>query len=103
MVGRSMKTILTAAIAVLALAGPAAPLDVLTGQNRAILPDRARVQDLQVLENRQIRREFQLQQRFNRELDRRSLRQQRVNPEVPRMQPSCQIDASGSKWARACR
>jgi hypothetical protein len=103
MFGRNVKTILTGAIAALALAGPAASLDVLSGQDRAILRNQGRVQDLQILENRQIRREFQLEQRFNRELDRRSLRQQRVNPEVPRMQPSCQIDTSGSRWARACR
>lgn len=59
--------------------------------------------DLPVLESRQRRREFQLQQQQFREDDRMSVSRPQQPLDIPYMQPNCRVQVSGDNISRSCR
>jgi hypothetical protein len=52
--------------------------------------------ELQNLQNRQQRLDYQQQQQFNRELDSQAIRQQQPRLNVPIMKPRCRLQTSGT-------
>ncbi|MCC2688137.1 MAG: hypothetical protein K0S21_940 [Rhizobiaceae bacterium] len=59
--------------------------------------------DLQILDTRQRRRDFQDEQSRFREADRVPLVGQPRRPKVPRLQRNCQLQPFGSTFLRSCR
>jgi hypothetical protein len=82
-------------------ASPALAIDIPIGSG-ANLTRNTQI-ELQILESRQRRREFQnLQQQFRAE-DRRVNQAGRQRLEIPQMLGSCSVQVRGSKFLRTCR
>ncbi|MEO5324681.1 hypothetical protein [Mesorhizobium sp. CC13] len=76
----------------------------LVGQpDRDTLIREGRFDELQILENRERRIEFQQRQQRLREVDRQTANQPTPRPDVPVVRPGCRIDVFGSNFLRACR
>ena len=88
--------------ATLISASPALAIDIPIGSGASDLTRNNRI-ELQILESRQQRRDFQnLQQQFRAE-DRRVNQAGRQQLDVPQMQGSCSVQVRGSKFLRTCR
>ncbi|HEY6633197.1 MAG TPA: hypothetical protein VIZ90_17240 [Rhizobiaceae bacterium] len=85
------------ALAILGAAVPAGAVDVNRGSVRILTPG-----ELQNLNARERRFDYQQQQQFNREIDNQAMRrqQQQQRIEVPVVKPRCPLPTSGV--ARAC-
>ena len=94
---------LTAAMALLFLPGPAQSAELLNGLDREALVRAGRIDELHILESRQRRREFQLQQQLYREQDRAVVRPRSRALKVPVMPRNCQIQLFGNSVLRTCR
>lgn len=88
-------------------AAPAHAIDILTPPNQVLTPA-ARIEalrngqldDLQILQNRQDRLNFQLQQQQFRDQDRQAIQQQTpLRLKVPRLRQPCQPQVFGNAYA----
>jgi len=100
MTGRSGSRIAGAALAMAMLCAPALAVDILI-PNDPLARQGNRLQ-IQNLENRLRRQQFQQQQQNLRELDRDS-GQYQPPPAVPRVTPNCRNQVYGSRIVTNCR
>lgn len=94
---------LAAAGMLLAGAAPALAIDLPGQPDRNQLAREGRFNELQILQSRQNRIEFQREQQRFREQDRQIVVPQVQRPEVPMVKPSCQIQLFGNIYRRVCR
>ena len=89
-------------VAMLATGSLAFAIDIPIGSGAQNLTRQSQI-DLQILESRERRRDYQnLQQQFRAE-DRRVNQAGRERLEIPKMQGSCSVQLRGSKFLRTCR
>lgn len=89
------------AVMLLAAGTQAFSLELHNGGNREILLRNNRA-ELQILENRERRREFQQQQQQFRAQDRQAIGNPQPRLEVPRMQGTCRTQVFGGRLAGSC-
>lgn len=94
---------LVAAGILLAGAVPALAIDLPGQPDRNQLAREGRFNELQILQSRQNRVEFQREQQRFREQDRQIVVPQIQRPEVPMVKQSCQIQLFGNIYRRVCR
>lgn len=99
---RSKRALVVAGIL---LAGPmqAHAIDLPGQPDRHQLAREGRINELQILQSRQGRIDFQAEQQRLREQDRQIVVPQVPRPEVPVMKSSCQIELYGNIYRRVCR
>nr|WP_246470603.1 hypothetical protein [Aminobacter lissarensis] len=99
---RSKRALVVAGIL---LAGPmqAHSIDLPGQPDRNQLAREGRINELQILQSRQGRIDFQAEQQRLREQDRQIVVPQVPRPEVPVMKSSCQIELYGNIYRRVCR
>ena len=95
--GKTAKWLATWAMAGMILAGPALAIETAAQSNRAPMLRQNPIGELQILQNRQDRRDFQFQQKLYREQDRQVVPlQQPPRLRVPKMRSDCPIDITGN-------
>ncbi|GAA4124275.1 hypothetical protein ACFFTN_10980 [Aminobacter aganoensis] len=100
---RSKLAALAAAGMLLAGATQAYAIDLPGQPDRNQLAREGRFNELQILQSRQNRIEFQAEQQRFREQDRQIVVPQIQRPDVPMVKPSCQIQLFGNIYRRVCR
>ena len=83
-------------------ASPAFAIDIPIGSGTSNLNRNSQI-DLQILESRERRLDFQNQQQEFRAEDRRLNQAGQVRLDIPRMQGSCTVQLRGNRFLRACR
>ena len=78
-------------------------LEIKSGGQRGPLLRQGTLLDLQVLDNRARRREFQENQQRFREQDRLTTGQTRQQLEIPTIRRNCQVQPYGNNFLRGCR
>ncbi|WP_245431884.1 hypothetical protein [Aminobacter aminovorans] len=88
---------------VLAGAMQAHAIDLPGQPDRNQLAREGRINELQILQSRQGRIDFQAEQQRQREQDRQIVIPQVQRPDVPVMKSNCQIELFGNIYRRVCR
>ena len=99
---RSKRALILAGI-VLAGAMQAHAIDLPGQPDRNQLAREGRINELQILQSRQGRIDFQAEQQRLREQDRQIVIPQVQRPDVPVMKSNCQIELFGNIYRRVCR
>lgn len=101
---RIAKPALMAAIVALTAGAPAFAIDALDRADQTRIIQQGGAADLQALQNRLQRQQFQQQQQIFREQDRQAQPQQPPRVQVPRVgQNNCQTSGFGNSAVSGCR
>ncbi len=95
----NMAVLLVAAM----LGADAGAMEIHSAGERSLLLRQGGILDLQILDARERRREFQEKQQRFREQDRQTTGKSRQQLEIPTVRRNCQVQPYGNNFLRSCR
>ena len=102
-IGLTLSVSMTVLLVAAMLGAGANALEIQSAGERSLLLRQGSILDLQILDARERRREFQDRQQRYREQDRRTTGKSRQRLEIPTVRRNCQVPPYGNNFLLSCR